>query len=431
MKRRLIVLALGLSFFLTACQSDIETEMNEQVVPHDDISIVITSDLHYLSPELTDYGDYFMNLIQNSDGKLTHYTPAITEAFVADVVAMNPNSVILSGDLTLNGHKKSHEGLIELLEPIVEANIPVFVIPGNHDIGGKAYSFDNEGIYESAAVDSEEFLELYDEFGYKQALSKDTSSLSYVAQMTDKVWVLMLDVNGYNLNGEIPEKTLEWVEEQLVLAEESSATVLGVSHQNLNIHNRLFQSGYKMGRADELAALYQKYNVQLHLSGHLHLQNIIENEGVTEIATSSMAITPNRFATLQINKDLSMAYSTQPVDVSLWAENKGSTDENLLNFSSYSKTFFEETTELKFLESIESLDIDTTEKKRMIAFAIDFNTHYFNGTLTEEVYDEQIIASWEKHLPNEFLTRYFNSIDESELGDKTNWKLPADNLVNN
>ncbi|MDR2750717.1 MAG: metallophosphoesterase, partial [Clostridiales bacterium] len=42
------------------------------------LSIVFASDLHHLSPEMTDYGENFMDIIKHGDGKVTHYTTEIT-----------------------------------------------------------------------------------------------------------------------------------------------------------------------------------------------------------------------------------------------------------------------------------------------------------------------------------------------------------------
>ncbi|MFQ8842968.1 MAG: metallophosphoesterase family protein [Clostridium fessum] len=56
------------------------------------------------------------------------------DAFLDDMKEEDPDLLILSGDLTLDGEKASHEELAELLEGLSEAGIEVAVIPGNHDI---------------------------------------------------------------------------------------------------------------------------------------------------------------------------------------------------------------------------------------------------------------------------------------------------------
>ena len=192
--------------------------------------------------------------------------------------------------------------------------------------------------------------------------------------------MLMIDVNGYAFPGIITKPTLKWVEEQLTLAQKRNITVIGVSHQNLFIHNKRFSFGYQIIGADKLIALYEKYGVILNLSGHLHLQNIQEEGSITEVTTSSMAITPHQFALLKISPDLSMDYATQPVDVSAWAKSQGLTDENLLNFKEYSIRFFDKISEAKYITFLADLPLDQDTKKDLMDFGVGLNRKYFTGT---------------------------------------------------
>ena len=72
------------------------------------MTIYIASDVHYISPELTDNGPYFTSLIKSADGKAMQYIEEITDAFIDQMIISNPDAVILSGDLTFNGAKESH-----------------------------------------------------------------------------------------------------------------------------------------------------------------------------------------------------------------------------------------------------------------------------------------------------------------------------------
>lgn len=420
-KKYRILLFGCISLILSSCRGNLTAKYVEPLQPDRNITIVIATDLHYLSPSLTDYGDYFMNLIQNSDGKLTHYSPTIIAAFVEEVLEISPEAVVLTGDLTLNGDRESHVGLIELLKPLQESDIQVFVLPGNHDVEGSAYRFDDEGVHKFAGINTQTFVDLYENFGYIQALSKDQASLSYMVEVSKEIRLLMIDVNGYDLSGKISNETLAWVEEQLTLAQKESATVIGSSHQNVNIHNPLFQYGYQMENADKLLELYEKFNVQLHLSGHMHIQHIFEEHRVTDIATSSMAITPNQYALLQIDERLGMSYTTFPIDVAAWARNHAVNDKNLLYFSEYSRQFFDRTTEFQLTEALEELVIDDKEREQMIEFGIRINREYFTGKLADNDFYKQGLTIWKKNAPNEFFTRYFKSIKGESFEDKNNY----------
>ena len=68
------------------------------------------------------------------DGRVLLYSWEILDAFIEDMKEKDPDLLLLSGDLTLNGEKASHEELAALLEELDEEGITTLVIPGNHDI---------------------------------------------------------------------------------------------------------------------------------------------------------------------------------------------------------------------------------------------------------------------------------------------------------
>ena len=96
--------------------------------------IILMTDIHYLSPSLNDGGEAFTRMVEHGDGKLVNYVEEITDAALDEVVNQEPDVLILSGDLTLEGEKESHEDLAEKLRQVEDAGISVVVIPGNHDI---------------------------------------------------------------------------------------------------------------------------------------------------------------------------------------------------------------------------------------------------------------------------------------------------------
>ena len=110
------------------------------------LTIVHATDMHFLSPALTDYGESFMEIIEGADGKVTHYTPQIMQAFVDEMLMLLPDAIILSGDLTLNGAKQSHTDLIKILQPLTEAGIQVLALPGNHDTNTAGYQFTGDQV---------------------------------------------------------------------------------------------------------------------------------------------------------------------------------------------------------------------------------------------------------------------------------------------
>ena len=134
------------------------------------LTVVTATDLHYLSPELTDYGTGFMRMVGNGDGKLTQYAPEITDVFLEEVEKLHPDALILSGDLSFNGEKTSHEELAGKLFKLQEQGIPVLVLPGNHDILYPfAAQFEAETVTRTERVSGEEFRDIYGSLGYQDA----------------------------------------------------------------------------------------------------------------------------------------------------------------------------------------------------------------------------------------------------------------------
>ncbi len=97
-------------------------------------TIWLATDLHYQSPQMTDFQSAFDTYTMGNDGTIVPYLDEITEAFLEEVRTAHPSALVLSGDLSQNGEKANHEALAEKLERVQAAGIPVLVIPGNHDI---------------------------------------------------------------------------------------------------------------------------------------------------------------------------------------------------------------------------------------------------------------------------------------------------------
>ena len=230
------------------------------------------TDLHYIAPTLTDNGALFTDLIEQGDGKAMAYSDALIEAFIAQVIAEKPDALILSGDLTFNGARESHEALSLRLARIRDAGIPVFVLPGNHDLNSSsAARFEGDGYTRVDGVTAGEFAALYHAFGFDGALSRDADSLSYVAALSDDLRLLMLDVNTSAAPNAVLKGTLSWARRQLMQAQADGCRIIAVSHQNLIDHSGLLSSGFTIRNADALRRLYAVSPVLCNLSGHIRL----------------------------------------------------------------------------------------------------------------------------------------------------------------
>ena len=308
-KEKLIFLAVSAAMLLWSVRL-----LPKRALPLEPVTIAAVSDLHYIAPELTDNGSGFRYLIENADGKDMLQCEEITDAFVESVCAAQPSAILLTGDLTFNGARKSHEALVQKLRTIQDAGVRVLVLPGNHDLNSAiAASFSGDTYELVEGVTPEDFADIYAPFGYGTALSRDTASLSYTAEITPRLWALMVDVNGVEEPGSLPEETMLWARRQLEEARRQGVRVIGASHQTLLQHNSTFTEGFVIRDGEELNTVYQQYNLLCNFCGHMHVQHIAEGGAFPEIASSALVTWPNQYGLLTLDGNAAHYY-TVPVE---------------------------------------------------------------------------------------------------------------------
>lgn len=385
----------------------------------DPISIVFATDMHYLSPELTDGGVYFKNAIAQGDGKVIEYSSQINDAFFATVIEKKPDLLILGGDLTLNGAVQSHKDFVEKLEAVHSAGIPILVIPGNHDVDNEnAIKYLSDGYEMIEALTSAQFFEYYNKFGREQAISKDENSFSYMYKASENLRIIMLDSNCYG-RGFVSDSALEWLKTALEEAKNDRADVITVTHQNLWAHSSKLSFGYQLYNASELQAILEEYEVKLNLSGHIHIQSIKTENEITEIATSSLEMAPIQYGELTYNGS-EVQYSVQKTDVSAWAKNQGITDSAFEDFEKYATEYFEYTSRLK----VENRFADSALTDKEITLLADTfakaNTYYFSGEKFDPSEFSEGMALIESNENAGFYKSYIDSILETAESEKRN-----------
>ena len=388
--------------------------------------VVVASDLHYLAPSLTDHGALFRRVMEAGDGKVTELCDEITDAFLEEVKAEEPDALILTGDISFNGEKESHLALAEKLAALEEAGVPVLVLPGNHDLYRSCYSFFGDEGEQVESVSAEEFAAIYGAFGFDEALSRDDDSLSYLARINDTTRVLMLDADTPHDFCSLSDKTLSWIERRLSEAAVEGKRMLVACHQNLYKHS-MFGAGYVLGCSDELHALLEKYGAELMLSGHMHIQHIQTGGGVTEIATSPLTMGACQYGLLS-SENGALRYETRPVNVAAWASARGMDDERLATFAAYAMGRLESRTRTQAEEQLEARGISTQEAAPLVNYACALNNAYFCGDLSGIPAldpDGELFKAWSES--GSFFGSYFASI-EHEIGENyTRWEKPEVN----
>lgn len=151
--------------------------------------MAIMSDVHLMAPQLLKHeGKAFDDYIAN-DRKMLVQSPELLDSVTKHVEDFHPQVVLITGDLTKDGERVSHKLLVNrYVKPMERQGIRVFVIPGNHDVNNPhAKVYDGDKTKRTATVSAADFANIYKEYGYGEAISRDPNSLSYVVQLDPKV----------------------------------------------------------------------------------------------------------------------------------------------------------------------------------------------------------------------------------------------------
>ena len=376
--------------------------LNCKIKSGEEITFFIATDPHHLSKNTYDDGKAFDWFLNSGDGKLLHYTDEIIDAFTFDIENSRPDILIIPGDLTCNGERESHLEMADKLKAIKDLGVHVFVIPGNHDIENPwARNYYGDEMIKIESISDEEFVEIYEPYGYKDAISRDNYSLSYLASPAEDVWLLMLDSAKYKRNkvrtapemgGEIPAKTFDWIRECANLAKENNAQIIAVMHHSLMDHNEVVNENYTIENSQDVIDLLLSCDIQIVLSGHIHLQDIKyyerDNKRVYDIATSCLVAYPNQYGVLRFIPGRGFNYTTRRVDVYAWVWENDIEDRNLNNFHKYSRDFFRRRSYDKYYDTLlEISKFSDREMKAISETVAELNLKYFAGFRNELIHD--------------------------------------------
>ncbi len=424
-----------------------DTEDIEDIEETDDHfvekKIVVATDIHYFAEKLAgNRCESFIQMARNNDGRVLEYGWEVMDAFLDDMRKEKPDLLILSGDLTLNGERASHEEFAGLLEELSEDGIDVAVIPGNHDINNpNACRYTSDGTERVDSITAEDFENIYADLGYVAADSRDPASLSYLYKIDSDNWVLMLDSCQYDPSNEtggmIRRETYEWMEPILEEAEKEGARVISVTHHNLLEESgvsRNFYDSCTIEHNEELVQMLSDYGVDLHLSGHLHIQHYKEDEdtGIYEIVTGSMVMAPCYYGIVRIWNDGSYQYDAKSVDVDGWAKRNNYHNRDLANFTTYAENVLRRAAIRDALGDLnrhmEDRKVIFTEEKKeeMASYYADLCVKYYEGRMyqiEETAIENPILEDWNKIGYVSELTDFLQNILEDEAKNYGHIKL--------
>lgn len=285
------------------------------------LKIAIMSDPHFYDRSLGDSGPAFEAYLL-SDRKLVKESAELVDLAIDEILLSDAEVVLIPGDLSCEGELLSHQGMAKALTRLKDKGRRIFVIPGNHDINMLHSAVSYRGVHTEPveSISSEQFAQIYRDFGYLEAIYRDDNSLSYVAPINDRLWLVAIDACRYRDNttdidqvgSRLTQSLIDWLASIFSNAAAKDIAVMAMIHHGVVEH----WSGQGKLHPDFLVEDYKQFNrflasagVRLVFSGHYHAQDIAKadygKDGfIYDIETSSLITPPCpiRFALLEGNR---------------------------------------------------------------------------------------------------------------------------------
>ncbi|HQO95980.1 MAG TPA: metallophosphoesterase [Sedimentibacter sp.] len=432
MKNKIIIIGVVLIFLIAA------SYLIPQEVPminiDDSIKMYIVADPHYMSEKLTEDCEVFNNYLNTLD-RMMKYTSVFLDIIEDDVKKNQPDIVVFPGDLTNNGSKVNHLEFEKRLKRIKSTGAKVYVVPGNHDINNeKALYFKDNEIRMTESINEDEFVEIYKSYGYNEAISRDENTLSYLVKPYKNLWLLMLDTTkDYpEPGGYINRDTLNWIASCSDMAKEENAEIIVVMHHNLLDHSDIIWEDYTVDNNTSVINTFHECDIQLVLSGHIHIQDVKTHTSVEtgntiyDIATSSLPVFTHQYGQLTYSPSRGYDYETIKLNVEEYALKNNIEDENLLSFNEYAEKFFVENLCRTHKDSIGLLEIPDEHKEEVFKTVTEMNKKYFSGYRNEAL--KQLIETEGFKIVEEldecFIQEYIMGMIKDQNADNNKLHIP-------
>lgn len=278
----------------------------------------IMSDVHLMAPQLLQHEGKAIDDYIANDRKMLVQSPELLDSVIRYVEDFHPQVVLITGDLTKDGERISHDLLISrYLKPMEDLGIRVFVIPGNHDVNNPhAKVYDGDKTERTATVSPADFANIYKEYGYGEAVSRDSHSLSYAVQLSPKLRLIAVDACEYEANdfdkdicvtaGRIKPETMDFIKHQAKDAHHQGMEVLLMMHHGIVSHfnwQDKVMKEYLVEHWRKQAKRIAKLGIKVCFTGHFHAQDVSEKYDLTDVETGSTVSYPHPYRLINVDEN--------------------------------------------------------------------------------------------------------------------------------
>lgn len=267
----------------------------------DEIRFAVTTDVHAKEKDAKLKNDYPENdLYFHAENSGNLYTEAygIFENFLMDCVEAEYDFILIAGDTANSGTEEQHEYFTSVLADFEgEYEIPVYVVPGNHD-------------YFNSNPD--DFKTYYNRFGYDEAVSIDDKTASYAVDLPNGYRLLAIDSNNPGKNGDgFNDDLFNWVETEAGKAKEAGKTVIAMMHHPLLDpipFAELIMGDFIVRNHKDVAEKFTQWGIKYVFTGHEHGNNITSftgsnGEKVYDVLTTSLTSYPLEYRSVVLNRN--------------------------------------------------------------------------------------------------------------------------------
>ena len=133
-----------------------------------DLSVGVLADIHVMAEsQAVDMSCADFKTYESKGQKMLKLSSSILKTTVDRIINESDLKVVLlSGDNADDGGEVSHREVAKELKRLEDAGIKVFVVPGNHDINNRSYTYAGGTSALTDPTNEAEFAEIYKDFGY-------------------------------------------------------------------------------------------------------------------------------------------------------------------------------------------------------------------------------------------------------------------------